>query len=125
MTVTSGFFNSINGDRKYNARQIGMYLGKIIRSGVFPNPSTNLQVTAAGGMAVQVWPGRGMADCHWMDNDSMYTVILDDADLILDRIDAVVMRLDESDDAREVCIAVKKVPRLVAPKLQPWNGRRK
>lgn len=108
MAVTSGFFNSINGDRKYNARQIGMYLGKIIRSGVFPNPSTNLQVTAAGGMAVQVWPGRGMADCHWMDNDSMYTVILDDADLILDRIDAVVMRLDESDDAREVCIAVKK-----------------
>ncbi len=108
MTVTSGFFNSINGDRKYNARQIGMYLGKIIRSGVFPNPSTNLQVTAAGGMAVQVWPGRGMADCHWMDNDSMYTIILDDADLILDRIDAVVMRLDESDDAREVSIAVKK-----------------
>lgn len=108
MAVTSGFFNSINGDRKCNARQIGMYLGKIIRSGVFSNPSTNLQVTAAGGMAVQVWPGRGMANCHWMDNDSMYTVILDDADLILDRIDAVVMRLDESDDAREVCIAVKK-----------------
>ena len=108
MAVTSGFFNSINGDRKYNARQIGMYLGKIIRSGVFSNPSTNLQVTAAGGMAVQVWPGRGMANCHWIDNDSMYTVILDDADLILDRIDAVVMRLDESDDAREVSVAVKK-----------------
>lgn len=108
MAVTSGFFNSINGDRKYNARQIGMYLGKLVCSGVFPNPSTNLQVTAAGGMAVQVWPGRGMADCHWMDNDSMYTVFLDDADLVLDRIDAVVMRLDESDDVRDVSIAVKK-----------------
>ena len=44
MAVTSGFFNSINGDRKYNARQIGMYLGKIIRSGVFSNPSTNLPI---------------------------------------------------------------------------------
>lgn len=108
MAVTSGFFNSINGDRKYNAQQIGMYLGALVSSGVVPNPSTSLQVTAAGGMAVQVWPGRGMADCHWIDNDSMYTLILDDADLILDRIDAVVMRLDESDDAREVCITVKK-----------------
>lgn len=108
MAITSGFFNSINGDRKYNARQIGRYLGSLVSSGVFPNPSTNLQVLAGEGMAVQVSPGKAFVDCHWLENDSAYTIILDDADMVLDRIDAAVMRLDESDDARSVDIAVKK-----------------
>ena len=108
MAITSGFFNSINGDRKYNARQIGRYLGSLVSSGVFPNPSTNLQVLAGEGMAIQVSPGKAFIDCHWLENDSVCTIILDDADMVLDRIDAAVMRLDESDDARSVDIVVKK-----------------
>lgn len=108
MAVTSGFFNSINGDRKYNARQIGRYLGSLISSGVFPDPSTNLQVMASGGMSVQVSPGKAFIDCHWMENDSMHTLVFDDADMVLDRIDAVVMRLDENDDARMIDIIIKK-----------------
>lgn len=108
MAITSGFFNSINGDRKYNARQIGRYLGGLVSSGVFPNPSTNLQILAGGGMVVQASPGKAFIDCHWLENDSMHTIILDDADMVLDRMDAVVMRLDESDGARSVDIVVKK-----------------
>ena len=108
MAVTSGFFNSINGDRRYDARQISRYLGSLVGSGVFPNPSTNLQVVASEGMAVRVSPGRAFLDCYWMENDSMYTVVLDDADMVLDRIDAVIMRLDENDDARSIDIIVKK-----------------
>lgn len=108
MAVTSGFFNSINGDRRYDARQISRYLGSLISSGVLPDPSTNLQVMEGDGMAVQVSPGKAFLDCYWMENDSMYTVILDDADMVLDRIDAVIMRLDENDDARSIDITVKK-----------------
>ncbi|MCM1218136.1 MAG: hypothetical protein NC548_26925 [Lachnospiraceae bacterium] len=115
MAVTSGFFNSINGDRKYDARQIGMYLGKLVSSGVFPNPSTNLQVTAAGGMNIQVHSGRAMIDGHWMDNDSAYEITLDDADMALARIDAVVMRLDENDGARSIDLTVKKGTPSAAP----------
>lgn len=108
MAITSGFFNSINGDRKYNARQISRYLGGLISSGVIPNPSDSLQVLAGEGMTVQVSPGKAFIDCYWLDNDSMYAVPIEDADMVLDRIDAVVMRLDESDDARNIDIAVKK-----------------
>lgn len=115
MAITSGFFNSINGDRKYDARQIGMYLGKVVSSGVFPNPSTNLQVTAAGGMDIQVHPGRAMIDGHWMDNDSMYAVTLDDADMVLARIDAVVVRLDENDGVRSILLEIKKGVPSAAP----------
>ncbi len=115
MAITSGFFNSINGDRKYDARQIGMYLGKVVSSGVFPNPSTNLQVTAAGGMNIQVHPGRAMIDGHWMDNDGVHVITLEDADMALARMDAVVMRLDENDGARAIGLEVKKGSPSAAP----------
>lgn len=115
MAITSGFFNSINGDRKYDARQIGMYLGKVVSSGVFPNPSTNLQVTAAGGMNIQVHPGRAMIDGHWMDNDGVHVITLEDADMALARMDAVVMRLDENDGARAIGLEIKKGSPSAAP----------
>ena len=49
MTMRSGFHNSINGDRKYNAQDMSMPYREIISNGVFPNPSNQLQVTASSG----------------------------------------------------------------------------
>ena len=116
MAITSGFFNSINGDRKYNAKQIGAYLGKAFSSGVFPNPPTNLQVVAAGGMNIKVHPGRAMIDGYWLDNDGMQTIALEAAGMALARIDAVVVRLNENDEARFVELTVKKGPSETSPK---------
>lgn len=103
--ITSGFFNSVNGDRKYNANHLTKYLGKLVSSGVFPNPSTNLQVVAASGMAVKVSPGMGFIDCQWMDNDSDYTIKLSAASVVYPRIDSIVMQLDVPN--RLVTIALK------------------
>lgn len=108
MAVTGGFFNSKNGDRKYNAEQISRYFDKIITSGVFPNPSTNLQVVEAGGMNVQVMPGRGMMDCHWINNDSNLQLALEPSDVVLNRIDAIIMKLDLTEEVRSVSIEIKK-----------------
>lgn len=108
MAITSGFFNSINGDRKYNAEQMSKYFDKLITSGVFPNPSTNLQVIAAGGMTVNVLPGRGIIDCRWLDNDANEPLTLEPSDVILNRIDAVVMVLNLNNDVRDCHIEIKK-----------------
>ena len=37
MSVTSGFFDSINGDRKYNAEQMSSIFDGIVTDGVFQN----------------------------------------------------------------------------------------
>lgn len=108
MAISYGFFNSKNGDRKYNAEDIGRYFDKLITSGVYPVPSTNLQVTAAGGMKVNVAIGRAMLDCHWMDNDSAYPLTLAPSDVVLNRIDAIVMRLDLNENIRDIDIIIKK-----------------
>ena len=48
MAEKSWLFNSVNGDRAYNAEDIGAFLAPFFSGGIFANPSTNLQVTADG-----------------------------------------------------------------------------
>lgn len=108
MAITSGFFNSVNGDRKYNAEQINEFFGQLISSGVLPNPSTNLQVKAKSGMTVQVLAGKGFIDSHWVKNDTAAEFTLDTADSVLNRIDAIIMKLNLNTDARTITIEVKK-----------------
>lgn len=117
MTVTSGFFNSLNGDRKYNAEQINEFFGSLISSGVLPTPSTSLQVIAKNDMTVQVKPGKGFINSHWVKNDAILELTLDTADSMLQRWDAIIMKLDESTSGRQITIEVKKGTPASAPQV--------
>lgn len=105
MSVTSGFFNSVNGDRKYNAEQINEFFGGLISSGVLPG---QLQVTAKDGMTISVAEGKGFIDSHWVKNDSPYDLTLANADSVLDRIDAIIMKLDLTTEMRNITIRIKR-----------------
>lgn len=113
MAITSGFFNSVNHDRQYNAAQIGEYLQYIVSSGVFPFVSTSLQVLATDGMTVEVQAGRAMLDHHYMDNDAPITFTLD-AGGTQDRIDAIIMYVDMTE--RACGITIKEGTPAAAPK---------
>ena len=108
MAMRSGFHNSINGDRKYNARDMNMPYKEIISNGVFPNPSNQLQVTASSGMTVSVGVGGGMFGGGWAFNESAELVTLNSSEATLSRIDAIVVRRDESESVRNTVIAYKK-----------------
>lgn len=54
----SSFFNSVKGDRKYSAEDWTDYFGSIIGNGVFPEPSTGLQVEKHSGMRIKIQPGK-------------------------------------------------------------------
>lgn len=113
MAITSGFFNSVNKDRTYNAAQIGKYLQYIVSSGVFPFVSSSLQVLANDGMTVEVQAGRAMLDCHYMDNDSPITLTLT-AGGTQDRIDGIIMYVDMTE--RACGITVKEGTPAASPK---------
>ena len=102
----------MDGDRTYTAADIGRYLQGIISSGVYADNASSLQVLAGGGMSVEVQPGRAMLDYHFMENDSPLTLTLSTGDT-LDRIDAIVARLDME---RRLCeIAIKEGTPAVTP----------
>ena len=108
MAVTYGFFDSVNGDRTYNADDISNYFLKLISNGVFATPSTAMQVQALSGMNVNVAAGWGFINCKWINNDSNYSLQLDAADSSMNRIDRIVLHLDTAQASRSITIQVKK-----------------
>lgn len=93
MSISYGFFNSIDGDRKYNAEEMSAYFDGLVSDGVFQTVGKKLAVTAATGMNVNIDTGRALIECHWLKNDTILTVTLDDSDVQNDRTDLIVIKL--------------------------------
>lgn len=101
MSVSSGFFNSLNGDRKYNAAQMSAIFDGLIIDGVFASIGTAFAVKAAGGLTVNVGVGKAWFDHTWTVNDSILPMTAPEAEVLLDRIDAVVLEVNGMDSVRE------------------------
>ena len=102
--IRSGFFNSVGGDRKYNAEDFSNYFEKIVSDGVFANPSTNLQVTANSGMILQVNAGSALVKSKWIKNDGYAFIVLDQANSTLARIDSIVLTCYLGTSGRQIKI---------------------
>ncbi|GEM_PF-1354748 len=119
MTMRSGFFNSISGDRKYDAARFAEYFSSFIGNGIFPEPEQGLKINSNNNMTVAVQVGKAWINGYFFVNDDVYILKIDNADGILNRIDRIVARYDVTD--REIRLQVKKgafasIP--VAPELQ-------
>lgn len=108
MSVSSGFFNSLNGDRKYNAAQMSAIFDGLIIDGVFASIGTAFAVRAAGGLTVNVGVGKAWFDHTWTVNDSILPMTAPEAEVLLDRIDAVVLEVNGMESVRENTIKFVK-----------------
>ena len=106
MTIRYGFFNSVSKDRKYDADDFNYLLRKLISNGVFASPSNNLQVTAGTGMNIIIIKGEARLDWKWFISDSDEILQIDAADVSLNRMDRIVIRIDFT--ARTIGFAIKK-----------------
>ena len=107
MAVTCGYFNSIDGDRKYNAETMSNYFEGLISNGVYNTIGDKFQVTAGDEMSVNVGTGRAMISCRWIRNTSLYNVTLAPSDTKMQRYDAIVLRLNLNDNVRDFTIEAK------------------
>lgn len=108
MSVSSGFFNSLNGDRKYNAAQMSAIFDGLIIDGVFASIGTAFAVKAAGGLTVNIGVGKAWFDHTWTVNDSILPMTAPEAEVLLDRIDAVVLEVNGTESVRENTIKFVK-----------------
>lgn len=90
----SSFFNSVSHDRTYKAEDWAEYFASFIGNGVFPVPSTGLQVVVDNGMNVTVKTGKAWINGYFYYNTSDLSIVLDTADGQLNRIDRIVVRWD-------------------------------
>lgn len=108
MAVTYGFYNSLNGDRKYNAEQMSAIFDGVITDGVFGSIGGALMTIAGEGMQVLVKTGKAWFNSTWTLNDAQMALPIDTADVSLTRIDAVVLEVNSGISTRENSIKVIK-----------------
>ena len=103
----NGFFNSVNGDRVYNANHINGIFEGLITDGVYEAVGDKLAVQPSGGMVIQIASGRGWCKKHWFDNTTAYQMTLQPSDVTLNRWCAVCVRADDNDNVRSVTPTLK------------------
>lgn len=101
MAVTYGFYNALNHDRVYDALQMSSIFDGIIQNGVFSTIGEALICKASGtGLIVNVGSGRAWFDHTWTLNDTDYPVEAEQAEVVLDRIDAIVLEVNQAVEVR-------------------------
>jgi hypothetical protein len=73
----------------------------LFSDGVLPDDSTNLQVATASDMNITVMPGFAICDGCLKLEEEERTLAVQAADSTYDRIDSVVLRLNDNDSVRE------------------------
>lgn len=122
MAVTYGFYNSLNGDRKYNAEDISHIFNGIITDGVFSTIGDTLMTVAGTGMQVIVKTGKCWFNGTWTMNDSLLPLSIEAADVSLTRIDAVVVEVDTSVATRANSIKIVRGTASANPANPPMKS---
>lgn len=108
MAVTFGFYNSINNDRVYDARDLSRLFDGIINDGIFMSIGEYFRVTAQTDMDILIGAGRAWFNSSWILNDSPLLMSIDDSDLVLNRIDIVAIEINASQETRTNSIKIIK-----------------
>lgn len=108
MAITYGFYDSLNGDRKYNATQMSSIFDGIIEDGVYMQIGNRFNVAASDGMSVSVDTGRAWFNHTWTLNDAKIILPIDKQGAPLHRIDSVVLEVNHAMDYRRNEIKIVK-----------------
>lgn len=109
MAIKCGYYNSVDGDRKYDAETMAVYFSGLFTRGVLQNYGKKFVVTEAEGMKVKVPTGKAyFTDGKWIENTADIVLTLDPSDVVLNRIDSIVLRNNKNESARDATVVLKK-----------------
>lgn len=93
--MKSSFFNSVNYDRVYSAEDWAEYFKRFIGNGVYAQPDTGMQIVSDGGMGIKCLDGSCFINGYTgVATEIEDKLTLEIGNILYDRIDAVVARLD-------------------------------
>jgi len=110
MAKQFGFFNSINGDRKYLATDISNAFDTTTNNGL-KAVQDSFKIVPNENMTVKMMPGGCMIFGHYCLDDEEEIIQLDTADAELDRIDRIVVRYDKFERSIKT-VVIKGTPAL-------------
>lgn len=107
MAVRYGYFNSVDGDRKYNAEDMTMYFKGLVSDGIYQTIGNMFAVTATSGLTVSIGTGRALVNMHWIECDAPFTITFDAASVSSDTYQLIVLRCNLADNVRSVGVFTK------------------
>lgn len=103
-------------DRGYYSQELRAYYSLLYTDGVFPNPSTGLQVTEYGQeMSVSVQPGSLVVQGAIGIEENERVLVFESSGSSYDRIDTVVARLNTNYEYRKIDLYVVKGTESASP----------
>ena len=108
MAVTSGFYNSVDGDRIYDAEDFGGVFDSIIGDGIIRGFGGEFKVSVNSGLSLKSAAGRAWYNSHWVHNDDDYVFTAPAADVALGRIDSVILRVNSATSVRQASIIMRQ-----------------
>lgn len=110
--LKSGFFNSIDGDRKYNADDFADYFEGILTDGIYASVGTCFQCFISTDNTILVGTGRAKLLNRYIRNTTDFEVQLDAADAQYDRIDTICLKVDKANSGERAgsIVAIKGTP---------------
>lgn len=124
MSFASGFFNSVDHDRLYDATDISRLFDGLIRDGIFASIGDCMVVKQSNQMNVTVGTGRAWFNHTWSYNDALYPVTIPLSEILMDRIDAIVLEINSVEAVRANSIKlIKGTPSLTPVKPSLTNTK--
>ena len=110
--ITSGFYDSIDQDRRYSADQMNMPYKRVISEGVFATPqgtpSTDFQVFVLSGQSVKVSAGNALLGEKWLELEADQNVTISGNPSANPRIDSIILRTDRNTGERKATIIYRE-----------------
>ena len=105
-SVSCGFYNG--ADRTYEAREMTQIVDGIINDGVFASIGTCFVVKASSGRTVNVGVGKAWFNSTYTLNDAVLPIDCEESEVLLNRIDAIIIEVDARESVRDNFIKVIK-----------------
>lgn len=106
MSFTYGFYDSVDGDRKYNSIEMSQIFDGLIIDGVYETIGQCFKVSPSSSSEITIGTGRAWFDHTWNLNDSIMIIDCGTSEILLDRIDAIVLEVDRRLESRSNSIKI-------------------
>ena len=101
MAFTYGFYNALNHDRVYDAKDMGRMFDGLVTDGIFGTIGNKFAIKATtGNNRVIVGSGRAWFNHTWSRNDADMPFTGTDPHVLYNRYDAIVLDIDARNSSR-------------------------
>jgi hypothetical protein len=115
MSVTSGFFNSLDGDRVYDAQQLCSIFDGVFSDGILRYFGDNFKVSPEK-MGITVGTGKAWFNNTWTINDGTEYFDIEASSSSNNRIDTVILEINKKISDRSNSIKIKVGEPATSPK---------